>query len=315
MPNNANRAIIVCGPTASSKTEFAHHLALHNKGDIVNADSMQIYKQLPIITASPEEELRNEIPYHLYNFQDVDKEFSAVKYAEAASNTIKTIAQNKALPVIVGGSGMYINMLVNGYSAIPNIQDDIRTNARNLYKQIGADEFFQGLKKLDPNITKILNVADRQRVTRAYEVFKQTGKSILDFQSQDNIKHLSGVDFQIFFLSPERKFLYETCNLRLKKLFDCGAIEEVENMYKHYGDLQTSAMKALGVAEIISYIKGDITLDAAIELASAKTRQYAKRQTTWFNHQLPNKQVIKFSSRDEYKQIKETIVKKSLLPN
>ena len=310
MPNNANRAIIVCGPTASSKTAFAHYLALQNKGEIVNADSMQIYKQLPIITASPEEELRNELSYHLYNFQDVDKEFSAAKYAEVASNTIKTIDQKNSLPIIVGGSGMYINMLVNGYSAIPNIQDDIRINARNLYKQIGAEEFFQELKKLDPNIAKILNVADRQRVTRAYEVFKQTGHSILYFQSQDNVKPLPNFDFQIFCLLPERDFLYETCNLRLKKLFKGGAIEEVENMYKYYGDLQTSAMKALGVAEIISYIKGDITLDVAIELASAKTRQYAKRQTTWFNHQLPNKQVIKFGSREEYERIKETIVKK-----
>tara|TARA_B110000503_G_scaffold142948_1_gene241768 strand:+ start:4219 stop:5151 length:933 start_codon:yes stop_codon:yes gene_type:complete len=300
MPNHANRAIIICGPTASGKTEFAHKIALKNNGEIVNADSMQLYKQLPIITASPEEYLKNELPYHLYNFQDVDKEFSATKYVIAATKAIKQITQRNKLPVIVGGSGMYINMLINGYSAIPDIEDNIRISARNLHTQIGQEAFFQLLQELDPQITTILNVGDTHRIIRAYEVITQTGKSILHFQAQNNIIPLPNFSFDIFCLLPERKFLYQTCNARLIKLFDNGIIE-VESLYNNYKDLQTSAMKALGVSEIIAYIKGALTRQEAIELASTRTRQYAKRQITWFKNQLPNPHIIEFSSMEEYK--------------
>lgn len=299
----AQNAIIICGPTASGKTDFAHLLALDNDGEIVNADSMQLYRQLSIITASPEIHLKNKLPYHLYNFQDIDKEFSAAKYVKCASKTIRQIAQRGKLPIIVGGSGMYINMLVNGYSTIPDIKNTIRTEARKLHQTIGPEEFFRRLEKLDPKIVTSLKPGDTQRVIRAYEVIQQTGESILNFQARNNIKPLPDFDFQILFLLPERKFLYDTCNTRLVKLFDGGAIEEVETVYKQYGDLKTSAMKALGVSEIISYIKGDITREKAIELASTRTRQYAKRQITWFHNQLDKKQTIKFGSAEEYMQI------------
>ena len=297
------KALIICGPTASGKTDFAHRIALDNDGEIVNADSMQLYKQLAIITDSPSPKRKNELPYHLYNFQDIDKEFSAAKYVKCASKTIRQIIQRGNLPVIVGGSGMYINMLINGYSTIPEIEDTIRTEARNLHQKIGSEKFFKQLEKLDPKIVTTLNAGDTQRVIRAYEVIKQTGGSILNFQAKNNTKPLPDFDFQIFFLLPERKFLYDTCNARLTKLFNGGAIEEVEAVYKHYGDLKTSAMNALGVYEIISYIKGDITREKAIELASARTRQYAKRQITWFHNQLSKKQTIEFGSVEEYIQI------------
>ncbi len=286
MQKQANRAVVICGPTASGKTDFAHKLAFSNNGQVVNADSMQIYKELPIITASPEDYLRSELSYHLYNFQNIDQEFSAAKYAKAASKVVKSISENGSLPVIVGGSGMYINMLVNGYNIMPDIDDEVRNQARTLYMEIGAEAFFAELEKIDSESARRLNVGDRQRVTRAYEVAKQTGRSILDFQSKENEKPLADFEFKILFLLPDRKFLYFMCNERLKKMFTHGAIEEVENIYKQYGEIQTSAAKALGVSEIISYIKGEINLEQAIELASAKTRQYAKRQTTWFRHQL-----------------------------
>ena len=146
------KALIICGPTASGKTDFAHRIALDNDGEIVNADSMQLYKQLAIITDSPSPKRKNELPYHLYNFQDIDKEFSAAKYVKCASKTIRQITQRGNLPVIVGGSGMYINMLINGYSTIPEIEDTIRTEARNLHQKIGSEKFFKQLEKLDPKI-------------------------------------------------------------------------------------------------------------------------------------------------------------------
>ena len=300
MKKGANRAVVICGPTASGKTDFAHKIALENNGQIINADSMQIYKELPIITASPEDHLRSELPYHLYNFQNVDQEFSAAKYAKNSSQVVKSIAAEGMLPVIVGGSGMYINMLVNGYNIMPDIEDEVRNQARDLYQEIGAEAFFRELEKIDPESAKRLNVGDRQRVTRAYEVAKQTGRSILDFQAKEKAKPLENFEFKILFLLPERKFLHFMCNERLKKMFANGAIEEVENMYKKYGEIQTSAAKALGVSEIIAYIKGEISLDQALELASAKTRQYAKRQITWFTHQLPKKEILRFGNVEEY---------------
>lgn len=298
-----NKAIIICGPTASGKTNFAHILARKNNGEIVNADSMQLYKQLPIITASPEQKLKDELSYHLYNFQDIDKELSAAKYVDMASNVIREISRKGKLPIIVGGSGMYISMLANGYSMMPDIDENIRLNARSLRKEIGAKLFFEELKKLDPKVAENLNVSDSQRTIRAYEVIKQTGKSILDFQEVENYKPLPDFEFKIIFLLPERNFLYETCNQRLKILFDSGGVEEVKLAYKTFGDIKTTAMKALGVQEIIQYIKGNISLNEAIELASAKTRQYAKRQTTWFRNQIKSDQIIEFDSVKQYNEI------------
>ncbi|MDA9163425.1 tRNA (adenosine(37)-N6)-dimethylallyltransferase MiaA [Rickettsiaceae bacterium] len=279
------KAIIICGPTASGKTDFAHSLAQQNNGEIVNADSMQLYKQLPIITASPSDELKAEIPYHLYNFQDIDQELSAAKYVALARKTIIDIESRGKLPIIVGGSGMYISMLVNGYSQIPNIKDEIRQDARKLHAEIGAEKFFKLLNQLDPEITKKLNEGDTQRVIRAYEVVKQTGESILIFQAKGNIKPLPDFKFEIEFLNPDRNTLYARCNARFLQLLEQGAIEEVESAYKQYGGIKTTGMNALGAPEIISYLKDEITKEKMIELASARTRQYAKRQVTWFKNQ------------------------------
>ncbi len=298
------KALIICGPTASGKTDLAHGLALKNNGEIVNADSMQLYKQISVITASPSLMLKNEIPYHLYNFQNIDQEFSVVKYIDNASKIIREILERKKLPIIVGGSGMYINMLINGYSSIPKINNKLKNQAKFLHKKIGADAFFKELVKLDPKVGQILKTRDTQRVIRGYEVVKQTGKSILDFQTQNNIKPLTEIKFEILLLLPERKFLYNACNARFLELIKNGAIEEVKNVYDEYCDLQTSAMKALGISEIISFIKKAITLEKAVELASTKTRQYAKRQITWFSNQIKNKQTIKFANSQEYLGIK-----------
>ena len=154
----------------------------------------------------------------------------------------KKISANDKLPIIVGGSGMYISMLANGYSKIPDIEANIRLNARLLHKEAGVESFFAELKKLDPKAAKILNVSDTQRTIRAYEVIKQTGKSILDFQEEENYKPLPDFQLKIISLLPERNFLYETCNQRLKTLFSLGGIYEVELAYKTFGEIQTTAM-------------------------------------------------------------------------
>jgi tRNA dimethylallyltransferase len=294
------KAVIICGPTASGKTNFAHEFARKNNGEVVNADSMQIYQQLPIITASPSQELKQDLPYHLYNFLDIDTEFSATKYTNSASLSILEISNRGKLPVIVGGSGMYINMLIYGFSSIPDITNEVRSKARTLHKELGSEVFFNLLKTIDPEVANTLHVGDTQRVIRAYEVIEQCGKSILYYQAQKNTLPLPNFDFYIISLMPERNFLYETCNNRFLTLLNEGAIEEIQSVNQQYPNLNTTAMKALGVQEIIAYTKGEITKQKAIDLATAKTRQYAKRQCTWFNNQIKTKQMLKFSNFAEY---------------
>ncbi|MCF8494265.1 MAG: tRNA (adenosine(37)-N6)-dimethylallyltransferase MiaA [Rickettsiaceae bacterium] len=301
------KAVIICGPTASGKTNFAHEFARKNNGEVINADSMQIYQQLPIITASPSPELKQDLPYHLYNFLDIDTEFSAAKYTNAASLSIREISHRDKLPIIVGGSGMYINMLIYGFSSIPDITNDVRSQARTLHKELGSEIFFNLLETIDPEVVKTLKVGDTQRVIRAYEVVKQCGKSILHYQAQKSTLPLPEFDFDIIALMPERNFLYETCNSRFLALLNEGAIEEIRSVHQQYPSLNTTAMKALGVQEIIAYTKGEITKQKAIDLATAKTRQYAKRQCTWFNNQIKTKRMIKFSNFTEYTSLMNNI--------
>ena len=306
------KAVVICGPTASGKTDFAHLYAKQNNGEIVNADSMQVYKHLPIITASPERELQNELPYHLYNFQDIDQYFSALQYCNLASRVVRDIENRGKLPIIVGGSGMYISMLIEGYNVIPDIDLDLRQEVRNLHEQLGGEEFFAQLRELDPVITNILKIGDTHRVIRAYEVVKSTGKSITYFQHHDKARALPEFTFKVISLMPERNFLYETCNKRLVKLFETGAIEEVEKVYKQYENLNTTAMKALGVQEIISYLTQQIDIAEAAQLASIKTRRYAKRQCTWFNNQIKDKEVLRFNSQREYNVITSLALAKQM---
>ena len=297
-----NKVVIVCGPTASGKTVFAHALAERYNGEIVNADSMQIYRQLPIITASPPDRLTQQLPYHLYNFQDIQEEFSAVKYVQIAGQIISGITQRKRLPIIVGGSGLYINMLMYGYNNMPDITPENRTKARELHQLLGAEEFFNQLQNLDPQSSLLLHPSDKQRTIRAYEIALQTGKSIVEYQQQAKISPLSGFDIQVLLLMPERKMLYESCNTRFCKLF-AEAMDEIKNIHKLQIDKNLSSMKALGVAEIIDYLEGKLSAEQAIELATTKTRQYAKRQCTWFNNQIKNKKIITFNNLDEYNDI------------
>ena len=297
-----NKVIIVCGPTASGKTQFAHLIAKNHNGEIVNADSMQLYKSLPIITSSPSLELKNELPYHLYNFLDINSEYCVANYAQMAAEKIKEISTRKKLPILVGGSGMYINSLIKGFSYIPDIEPEVRAQVRRLQQSLDSNEFFELLKKTDPVIVNVLNAQDSQRVARAYEVFLQTGKSILYYQ-KSNTKLLEGFSFRIILLLPDRQFLYSMCNNRLEQMFKKGAVEEVKSLLNEKCNINALAMKSLGVKEIISYLENRISKDEAMELAKTRTRQYAKRQITWFKNQLQEKDIIEFSNNGEYEKI------------
>ncbi|MCP5369818.1 MAG: tRNA (adenosine(37)-N6)-dimethylallyltransferase MiaA [Rickettsiaceae bacterium] len=304
------KCIIICGPTASGKTEFAHKVALKIGGEIINADSMQLYKQIPIITASPSAELTAVLPYHLYNFYDVTKNFSATKYVEMASDRVKKIHASGKLPIIVGGTGLYIDMLIKGYNQMPEIEDKIRTLVNQYHAKYGNSALYQQLLDVDPAIKSKLRESDTQRIIRAYEVLIQSGKSILYYQNQDKYLPLRDYVFEVYYLAPERHFLYATCSERFTYLFDHGAVQEVQQLVIDYPNLNSTASKALGIKQITDYLRGKVDRYNAINVASTLTRQYAKRQCTWFNHQIENKQVIRFSNKEEYiKQISNVLDK------
>ncbi|WP_341792680.1 MULTISPECIES: tRNA (adenosine(37)-N6)-dimethylallyltransferase MiaA [unclassified Rickettsia] len=295
--------IIICGPTASGKSYLAHHLAKTYNGEIVNIDSMQVYKEIPIITASPPENYKTEIPYHLYNFLPITEEFSVVKYLQLAAEKIKEISYRNKLVILVGGTGLYVNSLLFGYNQIPEISKNVRERVRSLHAKIGTAEFFSQLKNIDPLAAAKIKPNDTQRLARAYEVFLQTGKSIFFFQTLPKESVLSEFNFKVIFLSPERTFLYKTCNERLEKIFKEGAITEIASMKENFAGFNSSALKAVGVSEISAYLNGNITLDEALILAQNKTRQYAKRQITWFKNQIKEKTTLEYSNEKEFNEL------------
>ena len=198
---------------------------------------------------------------------------------------------------------MYVSALLGGINIIPDTPPEIRQRVRDTYEQRGVKEIYSQLSSLDPACANKLSEGDSQRIMRALEVVIHSGKSILEFQQMAKKKPLPEVDFQVVMLLPARDFLYQMCNSRLASMFDHGAIEEIEAILQSDIKFGISAGKALAVPQIISYLQGDISKAEALEIASAKTRQYAKRQTTWFKHQISDKKVLEFSSLDEYNKI------------
>ncbi len=303
------RCIIICGPTASGKTEFAHNFALKAGGEIINADSMQLYKQIPIITASPSSELKAALPYYLYNFYDVTDNFSATKYVEMAREKVQQIDASGKLPIIVGGTGLYIDMLSKGYNQMPEIDAKVRAQVIDDHMKYGNKAIFRKLIEADPAIRDSLLENDTQRIIRAYEILMQSGKSILYYKKHDKYLPLPDFVFEIYYLVPERNFLYATCNERFAYLFNHGALAEVQELINTYPKLTTTASKALGVKQIADYLGGKIDRQAAINEASILTRRYAKRQCTWFNNQLPEKRVVRFGNKVEYMKQIDNILK------
>lgn len=293
--------LVICGPTASGKTDLAHKIALHYTGEIINIDVMQLYSNIKTLTASPSKELKKELPYHLYNFLNLNTRFSVVQYIKLAIEKIKNISTIGRLPILVGGSGMYINSLLYGYSDMPSITEEILNYSIELHNKIGQQEFFQLLQSTDPLAATKLNNNDSQRSIRSYSVFLQTGKSIVEFQQTKN-NYLQEFNIEIMCLNPERNFLYNTCNTRLEKIFKQGGIEEISNQIEIFNHKQNT-IKPIGYLEIIDYLNNRMTLLQAIEKAQAKTRQYAKRQVTWFKNQMTQKNVITYSDIKEFNQL------------
>lgn len=300
------KAIIICGPTASGKSRIAVELAQKINGAVINADSMQIYDALPIMTASPNLEDKKNTPHFLYNFLDPLKQYSVANYLNDLKIALEECSVKNLVPIITGGTGMYINAAQQGVSKIPEIDISIRDELSELVKNEGIEHLYNLLKELDPLVAQKLEPADTQRIIRAHSVIKETGKSILEYQKTNSKSVLANYEVTTICLKPEREFLYDTCNKRLEWIVENGGLNEIKSMQNLH---ESPILKALGVRELKSYLEGEIPLEKAIEEAKAKTRQYAKRQVTWFNNQISwVHETINYKNIEEYMAIKVAIL-------
>jgi tRNA dimethylallyltransferase len=281
----------ICGPTASGKSALALELAQKTGALIINGDAMQVYRQLPIITASPSELEKALVKHYLYNHIDVDQHYSVAKYITQVLEVIKD--HNNASIIIVGGSGLYINSLIYGMHKIPDVSSQIRGHVSGEIDRFGIAAVYEKLQKLDPLYASKLKSADTKRIARGYEVFLQTGRSIATFYSDENLyQPLLGFDIKVMLLDPQRTLLYQACDARFDLLLKQGIIDEAQKLVPIWNDFQTSAKKALGLEQIIAYLNGHMSLEDAIYSAKAATRNFAKRQVTWFRHQLKSPEII-----------------------
>ena len=274
------KVILIAGPTASGKSKLAMQLAHHLNSEIINADSMQIYKEISILTSKPRlQDLRN-IKHHLYGFISVRKKFSTGHWLKMIIEKIKKQWKKKKTPIVVGGTGLYFKALTDGLVKVPEIPDKVRTSIRKLHKKIGQKKFYSQLRKLDPLAKRFVLASDSQRSMRVYEVKKFTNKSLFEFTKGTKSSFNKQVFIKLFINTP-KDLLYKKVETRVEKMFNEGAVDEVKNFFKMKINKDLSSNKIIGIKEINDYLKGETTLVEAKELIKQKTRQYTKRQFTW----------------------------------
>jgi len=289
--DHKSKIILIAGPTSSGKSNFALKLAKKIKGEIINADSMQVYKQLQILTARPKKKDLKKIKHHLYGFCDVKKNYSTGEWLKLLLNKIKDIRRRKKVPIVVGGTGLYFKALTDGLVKIPNIPMKIRNKIRLMQKKLGQTKFYNKLLKLDPLIKNKIDKNDIQRSIRAYEIKHQTKKSIIEWFKKTKV-FFSSDEFIKLYIDYPRESLINRINLRVEGMFKEGAIEEVRRFNKIKVKKENSSNKVIGIKEISNLLNKQCTLEQAKELIAIKTRQYAKRQATWARGQMQSWQKI-----------------------
>ncbi len=294
--NTDKKIILLGGPTASGKSERALNWAAEFDGEIINADSMQIYKELNIITACPSDKDMIEIPHHMYRTLNGDDPCSAERWRDMARMTIDDIWARGKTPIVVGGTGLYFKTLVSGISKVPKIDNGIRREIRTAVLEKGSEDAHTRLQKLDPIMAKHLAPGDSQRVARALEVIISTGKSLDHWQAQPPTGGIvdEEIDISKHVLLRDRTELYERCDRRFKLMIEDGkVIEEVKALAALNYDKHLPIMKSLGVPQIMDYLQEILTLDEMIHLSQTATRQFAKRQMTWFRNQFADWKIEK----------------------
>ena len=294
-----SKIILISGPTASGKTNFAVKLAKKISGEIINSDSMQVYKELKILTARPKKLDQNKIKHHLFGFQSVKNSFSTGKWLKLTLLKIKEIKKRGKVPILVGGTGLYFKSITDGLTKIPKIPNKLRNQIRKKQKNLGQKKFYNQLIKMDPLIKDWVNPNDVQRAIRAYEIKYYTKSSIINwFKKTTSI--FSKEELLKIYIDYPREQLIKRINKRIVEMLNKGAINEVKRFNKLNVKKDNSSNKVIGIKEISDYLKNLSNLDQTKEIMAIKTRQYAKRQATWSRKQMADWQKIDPENLDSF---------------
>jgi len=282
-----NDLIVIAGATAVGKSNIAVQLAKEIKGVIVNADSVQVYKDLNVLSARPDTKNMDYIPHYLYGYVNSSNTFSVSNWLFDLQEKLVEIKKNKKVPILVGGSGLYINAAINGLVPIPAISENIKQESLSKLDHIGIDKFREILFDIDPVFLQKNN--DKQRLLRAYSVYLQTSKPLSFWYDQPREGRVSKQIYS-FLISSERKVIYKNCDKRFNQMLNVGGLEEVIKLRDKHIDRSLPIMKSLGVKWLLNYLDSQISFDDAVRLSMRDTRHYVKRQLTWFRHNyIPNK--------------------------
>ena len=290
---HSRKAVLIAGPTASGKSALALELALATEGVVINADSMQVYRDLRIITAWPTAADEALVPHRLYGHVDAAVNFSAGAWVSDAAKALDEANARGRLAIFIGGTGLYFKALTAGLSVVPPIPAEVRADVRARLDRNGVEALHAELARRDPGAAERLNLRDRTRIARALEVVEATGRSLLDWHREGQPPLLPKDSFRAVFFAPERDDLYARIDARFDAMLGAGALREVERLAARHLDPLLPAMKAHGVPALIRHLRGELSLQEAASIGRADTRHYAKRQFTWFRHQLPEFEWVK----------------------
>jgi tRNA dimethylallyltransferase len=283
--------IVVAGPTATGKSSLAIQIAREFDGVVINADSQQRYRDLQILSARPTSADRAIAPHKLFGDFGADEKGSAVEWAEKAAGEINCAVESARLPVVVGGTGLYLRALMDGLVDIPPIPTDVRDASEALLAEIGNEEFYERLKARDPETARNLALGDTHRLLRTWTVLEATGTPLREWRALPPSPPLCAKYYSIVMM-PKREELYNACNMRFDEMIEKGVIEELKAFLDEGGLPTSSVMKILGARELSKHLLGEVTLEGAIDAAKISIRRYAKRQVTWFRHQLAGTESI-----------------------
>ena len=297
------KIIILGGPTASGKSKFALKLASKINGEIINADSMQVYKYFSILTSQPKKNDYNLIPHHLYGYIDVNMQYNAIKWLSDAKLKIKTILNKKKTPIVVGGSGLYLEFLCKGVNNMPQISIDVKNKVKLILDNIDDAELLKFIKKIDHDYSLKVNIADKLRISKLLEVYFETKKNITFFHSKRKKKN----NYRYFkiLISPNKEKVKLNIEKRFFQMFDDGLVEE----FKKYKDkvINCNIENAIGFKEVCNFVENKITMEEVKALVIKKTKSFAKRQYTWFDNRF--EQNLKVSGQDNLSLVVETFHK------
>jgi tRNA dimethylallyltransferase len=291
MSNRQPKAILIAGPTASGKSALAMKYASERDGVIVNADSMQVYRELRILTNRPTPDEEARVPHALYGFRPVPEPYSVALWLADAAALIQTALERGQTPVIVGGTGLYFKALLEGLSDIPPVPAEVRAQLRADAERETAGVLHRRLCSLDPVMASRLDPNDKQRIIRALEVVVSTGRSLAEYQGKRSTPILQRDDCEIVVLDLPRDELYARCDARFDVMIQNGAIEEAQRILDMDLDPKLPAMRAVGLPPLLAFLKGHLTLAQAVSIAKQDTRNYAKRQLTWLRGNIRSQKI------------------------